>query len=546
MIIAHVDLPERTIALDGDIQIGWDIHGDNELSVENSNVARSLFNRAAQYTITAYDAKGRVWSGRIAELELDNGQYHVRAKGDIYQLDQIEDYIAWYSIIGSERFTQVTSGMMYPPFPITVQDALFDYSTDNESVYFTLAKDAALSNQRGAAMYIRLPLGKVVSAYAMNLECRIPTGFTLTYRQADSAGTISTISTVAGNGAVQSTVFSGIDVEGTDCVVAYLALRNETGGTYTNTQENGHWYVRASDVRYLSTSSDIVRTTLNGAVSAGNDVTITPVSMVGIYVGAKVVFPTGSNPQVITVKTVGSTTFTADIRGAQANGATMHILRLLHSTIVRDVISGMFVNPSIQATTTDVVDSVYHTKDAFSLVQEIAKKEQYDLYSRAGAFFFRPISERVLHYAMSDTYRVAIDLYNSVYKSRGMYDRFGEKALTPYATQQYNSALLTRSQTTDIATQASGIAYINAAAMLTQQLVSKTEVSVRKLRNQYHGEIDINAVQIPANVRITNIDPTLSHVKTDFTLREIRIDADGETDYILDELPDTIETLLAR
>ncbi len=74
----------------------------------------------------------------------------------------------------------------------------------------------------------------------------------------------------------------------------------------------------------LALVEPVVSTTVNEAPTAGADRTLTPAAgMKGIYVGANLIYGTGATEEIITVKTVAASSFTADLVNTHAASETL-------------------------------------------------------------------------------------------------------------------------------------------------------------------------------------------------------------------------------
>lgn len=550
MISAHIFASTTTIPVTDGIDITWGENGDNELSIDNKNILAPLFDQPAQYKIEAHENGSCIWSGRIAEIVLDNGQYHLRAKGDIYQFDQIEDYTEFWSDAGTERWKLYTNLTSHIVAPIIAVESSFDTSLNDGLLYATLRKGSAIPSNSGMAFYWHPPFGSSnrVSQYIATIENRLPVNWNAIIQARDENGTFLENITVAGNDTLKRNLIYKTYTN--NPFYLYVILINQTGGTYTVSAESDTYFIRVHDTRILARNQDQSTTTITSSVAPGSAVTVTPASMAGIYEGSKVAFVTSG--ELVTASQVTPTTFKADLRNGHPSGDTLLIPRMQVSTVVSGIVSPYYnsQNIVIQPSSDDIQRAIYEQENALSVLKELAETgngiHPFDVFSMRGVFTFRSSTDRPLYYAQADEYSVALDLFGSANKIRATYELGDSRIVTPYVVRTNQIAQLNRTRTIEPNITASGLLTTYLSNVVNQPILSKTSIAIKRLRNQYYGDLDVSALYIPATVRITNIDPILSHIKTNFTLREIRIDADGETEYILDELPDTIETLLAK
>lgn len=537
MITLHVEntnILQNTIRFEN-VDLSWDDKGANTLQVDNI-VDNDIIYAPRQLPIYAYSDGVEIWRGFIGETTRATNNNALVAYGDIHRFSMKEDYTEFWSETGCSNWFVLASGNSFPFTVSNLSPNSFDARVDDNELYFTLRKDAAIRNVHGTIAAYRP--NNNIKLYAANIEYRLPTNFTayLQGRQAD--GTFSFNVIYAGNGAIKYGVIFSVSV---NVGMINVFLRNDTGGTYTVTDETDHWYVKITDFRAMSDSSDTVAGTLTSAATAGTNATINVSTTEGMYPGAQVSIPS-ANPQIVTVKTVGASSFTADLRANQPNGAAFRTLRLRSSTIASGIAQSINYPYStfIQNTDDDITNAIYAQENALEVLESV-KPGNYDMYTRKGIFCYVPQTQRDTYLARADQYSTTIDLYNSPGSIRAKYD----DKLTGYTetidAQRYQ---LTRTKTIDLPT-ASGMAIVQRNLAASGIVESKSDVTISELRNRLGGVLSIHEIHTPAVVSIQNIIPELTGVKTTYLLKEIRADGDNIS-YVLDKYPDTIESFLSE
>lgn len=510
--------------------------------------------------------KGRViWSGRAEAITTNDDSIELLARGDAYRLEDIEDYNAFWSQVGTQGFQvtgpqQVSIPASYdqPIYASSMPSGLlpdaFTMDTNNRA-YISYKKNASIQNRFGAQIYYEIPKAseRLANYISAQVTCRLPTGWIGAVQVRDNLGSISGLVNIAlfnGNAAIQQfTIFR----EGGAGILSgwsqlYTLVRNDTGGTYTNTQDDGYWFIEVKNIRIMSDYSGNITTTLNGSTVAGSGILFTPVSMEGIIPGSHVVFTTGNN-EVVQVKETTVTQFRADADLSHVNGSSIRVPRLLASTVVSGICESVgIVNPIIAKTADDIPNTQFNKVSARAAIDSLTIKGVYAYRSSANSFLFYAVDEESQTYYLRQT-RVTFskDIKNVITDLRADYESFaGFKRTTPYVPIQkfLNISRKRRTESNSNSLQAANIA-IDRVDELRQ---------ANELRAIPEGGILYNAedsrvsfARVGSRVVIKNIIPVMYGIRdTNYFLKKVSYDfTTNEFSFVIEDQDDTLETLLA-
>jgi hypothetical protein len=163
-----------------------------------------------------------------------------------------------------------------------------------------------------------------------------------------------------------------------------VVIYNQTGANYTFAGENGANYVRLTQIRAVSTTANIVNTTLTTNRAAGASVTATVGSTARMYAGMQLVVNTGANPsEIITVESVtNATQFVSTFVGAYVIGNAVQGFVIYADEIASDLIAATdTVNPTqissntalIQSPGLDLTDEVYEDALPADILTRLAR-----------------------------------------------------------------------------------------------------------------------------------------------------------------------------
>ena len=543
MLVVYDTVAKKQLSLETtEISATWNEHGDARLLLQDEYVQFYDSLPTSANAVRLYDECVEVWRGFIAEITDNGDSASIACYGDIERLSLVTDYTDFFSTADVKQFEVVASGGVVTQ-PHLIMPDLFKQSNNDDALYITFAKNGALSNLAGTSYYFAAPHGSAsnIRFVTANIEYRLPSGF-VTYVQARKrSGTFVSSAVFTSDGLIHNNVFAPFYDDTDEVGLVHIGIRNETGGTYTNTNETGHWYINVTHTRVLGRSTnDVKSSTITAAVAAGTNKIVTPASMTGIYPGTHVVFHSGTTNEVAVVLSVTATTFVVDLLYAKVINYAFYAMRQQASTIITNIAADIAYpyDTSITATNDDVLEAVYYKENALEIVKKLVP--YHDVYARKGIFYVTPTDQRQTYRATANEYSTTIDFGASAAKVRAFY----ENGVTAYQTSAVAELYgLVGSQSTDVATLSSGIAATQALAVLSGMPQSKNSIRGVEIRNQYDGLV-FNP-QVPAYVYVDNKYPSEKALKSLYLLREVR-QTNENVEYTLDEYADTIASLLVK
>ncbi len=313
--------------------------------------------------------------------------------------------------------------------------------------------------------------------------------------------------------------------------LGFYLYYNAAGATYTG--ETDAAYLRITNLRVVSSTTNRVSTTLSANRAAGASVTATVGSTAGMYVGMQLVMNTGSaTSEMITVSSITSSTqFVATFVNSYTTGQTVQGHQVYADEIARDVVSAISAVNSTQLSSAtsgitsparDLVDAVYEDQAADELLTTLAATgNSSNAAYEWGVDDFRRLFFRVQG-ARAQTWYVDIDaldlsrsldgLYNSGY---AVYEDAGGTPVRSAVSTNSASVLrygVTRRQaisvqTTD-STYATGVRDTTIASDATVQ--PRASFTVRAVYNVNGARFPIGWVRANDIVVIRNLPPTAS------------------------------------
>lgn len=122
-------------------------------------------------------------------------------------------------------------------------------------------------------------------------------------------------------------------------IISFFMQLNAADAAYAG--ETGANYLRITNLRFVSSTTSRVNTTLTANRNAGTNVTATVGSTSGMYVGMQLVMNSANNPsEIVTVLSIGSSTqFNATFANNYVNTNAVQGFRVLGDEIVKDIVS---------------------------------------------------------------------------------------------------------------------------------------------------------------------------------------------------------------
>jgi len=205
-----------------------------------------------------------------------------------------------------------------------------------------------------------------------DFEALLPAGFQFginTYN--DTFGGATGVLNIAATGALQK---GAINITFAAAGIALLYIYNGSGGNITFAGENGTNYLKVTNVRLVTSTTNRINTTLTANRAAGTNVTATVGSTAGMYVGQQLQIKQGTvnGSETVTVLSIGSSTqFNATFANAYVIGDAVQGHVIYADEIVKDMVSATnAVNSTqlsgttalIQSPTLDLLNEVYEDR----------------------------------------------------------------------------------------------------------------------------------------------------------------------------------------
>ena len=278
---------------------------------------------------------GVVWEGRVEDRNKVTGGLELVVFGEWQEMYDLP-YTALWSKSGTAGWEKVTDSDQSAHSPEK-------YEMDNNNrLFVTLQKDEVYTNLDLGGWYYGMPDGGSRNDVIVSLDYDItlPNSswqFAVrSYGEGFSGTTVE--ASVAGSGSQQTGSLIVAMTAGRPIVD--LNLRFNAGGSYTNTDERGVWYMKVTNLRIVTSTTNQVNTTTTTTISAGSDRVVTPASMARIYVGQRLFIDSGSSPsESVVVKAVTATTFTADFANSYSGTTTIQAHVVYADEIVEDLVS---------------------------------------------------------------------------------------------------------------------------------------------------------------------------------------------------------------
>jgi hypothetical protein len=315
---------------------------------------------------------GNLFDGRLEDVELlPNGvRFTVLGYYRAFN-DAGNTYTAVWSVSGVKDWRTITEGDVAfrtpKKYAIDFQDRL----------YIGLVKNAVYTNGGDVAelAYV-LPYNSITGIIGLSIDItyNLPVNWTVqvySWATRYSTGTATAVITSAGGGAGTFT-YNITCVSGT---MITLDLLNNSGANYTMLGETGSFFVKATNIRLVGSTTNRVATTLTVARAAGVNVTATVGSIANMYVGQLLQIDTGNfNSETVTVLSFGSpTTFNATFVNAHAIGQPVNAHNIYPNEIITNLLAvANASNPTQISTSTALIST-----PTFDLLNEIYEDTSY-------------------------------------------------------------------------------------------------------------------------------------------------------------------------
>lgn len=324
---------------------------------------------------------GVVWEGRVEDptiqVERDEIGLEVEAFGSWRAFYDVP-YTALWSASG-------TAGWAQPPVELIGSTSTPEkYETDNNNrLYIAPKKNETFQNSPNKVGHLGfiVPHGGSRQIVGVQFDYQIvgSTWQARLQRRDGSWANLSDIWTVNGSGSVQA---GSVHLTLTACDSLAFAFFYNSGTPAAYTGETGDTYLKITNLRLVTTTTNRVNTTTTTTISAGSQA-VTPASMAGIRVGQRLVIDSGSTPsESVTVTAVTSTTFTATFANGYSGTTTIQAHVVYADEIVKDLVAFVNgLNPAhlsastvlIESPGLDLTDEVYEDKWPADIATKLAE-----------------------------------------------------------------------------------------------------------------------------------------------------------------------------
>lgn len=335
--------------------------------------------------------------------------------------------------------------------------------------------------------------------------------------------------------------------------------------------DTGDLYLRISNIRVVTATTNRVNTTLTANRAAGTNVTATVGSTAGMYVGQLLTMNSGTTTsEQVAVLSIGSSTqFNATFANSYTTGQAVQGQQIYADEIVRDLVSTVSgINSSQLSSATsgitspgrDIADALYEDQLPDEIITALAatgnssnQAYEWGVDDQRRVFFRQQGSRATTWYVDIDDLELSRSLdglYNSGYT---VYEDVGGMTVRSAVSTNSTSVLrygLTRRQAIDAQTSnntyAAGVRDATIAATVTVQ--PRASFTVRAVYNSNGARYPISYVRANDIIVIRNLPPTASAAVD--TVRTFRIsrtvyDPLAGTLQIEPEAPDpTLEALV--
>lgn len=337
-----------------------------------------------------------LWRGRLEDVAVGDGTIKIIAYGDWKVLKDTKHTALWSdtSVAAWETIPETVSSL-FTPQQYTIQN-------DNNRLFIGLQKGTSYGNSADVAeVAYRIPHGssRQIVGLQFTVNCLLPNNWNIIVCRRTAAFALSsTVVTMVATGSTQSRSFH-LTFSGIDCVS--IEVVNVSGGTVLYNGETGEDFVRLSNLRVVTATTNRVNTVTTATRTNGTGVTVTVSSTAGMYVGMQLVLASGvANSEIVTVLSIPtSTTFTADVTqapgGGYVSGIAVQGFRILASEMMAAVVTEvattnpvhLLASTNIPATTYDYADRLYEDAEPATVLSDLAELEGLRVFAQDRSVF---------------------------------------------------------------------------------------------------------------------------------------------------------------
>ncbi len=325
--------------------------------------------------------------------------------------------------------------------------------------------------------------------------------------------------------------------------------------------ENGASYWKLTNLRLVTSTTNRVNTTLGTVIAAGTR-TVTPASMVRIYVGQRLfINQQAAGSESVIVTAITATTFTAVFVNAHGAADTVHAHVIYPDEIIKDCVSTLNTLNStqvasnvgfVQSQAIDIDQAIYEDQYPTEIINQLIAKSDNQTTPRQWVamvydnqtLIVQPRGSGTSWYAditSLEVVRTLTQLYNSVY---GVYTDVNNKrklrTTTNTDTDSVTKFGLTRRKAVAIDTSDSTQATKVRDSVLALQLdpIPRATIKLDRIFNKYGNAFKLFFVRADDTLTIRNLPPTLNTTLYDKirTLVITRTDVDLIADTLSIEL----------
>lgn len=317
------------------------------------------------------------WEGRLEDKQVTGRGLELTAMGYWRAISDYGPYNALWSDTSVARWQTLTNGDIS-----TAKPERFE-ADNNNRLWIAARNGEAFVNTDRAAWGYRIPdrssRNIVVIQFAYEFGSGSNVQYRLAARPADWSGAGTSLFALNAAGAIQTgaqyLTFAGSPSPALTFELVITGAQTIAAATGSTAS------MKITRLRVATTTTNNVSTTIAVNILAGAQ-TVTPASMVGIYVGQElVVTGTGSVGEIVTVTAITSTTFNATFALGHTASVTVKGIVTYASEITQDIVAKVStLNPAqlsastagIEATSRDLLLELYEEKTAQDIIGYLA------------------------------------------------------------------------------------------------------------------------------------------------------------------------------
>lgn len=293
----------------------------------------------------------KVWEGRLedpTQFTATQSGLKITAFGAWVAFNDMRYIAVWSDTKLDAYFETVILGA-------SIVDATqkFNISTSNNQIYITVVKGSSLLiNEAGGYTYTNPVLStRNILGISFDVDFTAPATLDFIIQSFDSANAFLANELVIIGTAARITRSYNLVINSA-AITFTLALWNNTGGTTAPAGETGVNYVKLSNIRVVTSTTNRINTTLGTNIAAGTR-TVTPGSIVGIFVGQRLIIDSGSATvsESVIVTAVSAGTFTAVFVFAHVIASTVTAFVVYPEEVIKDCVASVAALNSTQLST---------------------------------------------------------------------------------------------------------------------------------------------------------------------------------------------------